>query len=89
LKRPNTPAGVDETAIDRSSFITSVGLGGLFAGGIAVGFGLSNSGEKPMSVPEVCIEVETFISVFVMSIFLNNFPFFQTGQDWHGFSRVS
>jgi hypothetical protein len=89
LKRPNTPAGVDDPAMGRSSFITSVGLGGLFAGGIAVGFGISNSGEKPMSVPEVCIEVETFISVFVMSIFLNNFPFFQTGQDWHGFSRVS
>eukprot|EP00980_Cylindrotheca_fusiformis_P028320 scaffold22592_cov129-Cylindrotheca_fusiformis.AAC.6 len=55
LKRPNAPAGVEEPGMDRSSFLTSAGLVGLFAGGVAVGVGVSNSGEKPLSVPEAKI----------------------------------
>lgn len=67
LKRPNAPAGVDEPGMDRSSFLTSAGLISLFAGGVAVGVGVSNSGEKPMSVPEVCEKDE------VVFIGLSNF----------------
>jgi hypothetical protein len=55
LKTPSTLVSVDEPGMDRSSFLSSAGLVGLFAGGVAVGVGVSSSGEKPMSVPEVCI----------------------------------
>lgn len=52
LKTPST-AAAEEPGMDRSSFLSSAGLVGLFAGGVAVGVGVTSSGEKPISVPEV------------------------------------
>ena len=65
LKTPSA-AAVDP-GMDRSSFLTSAGLVSLFAGGVAVGVGVSGSGEKSsgFSVPEVRL---TEIILFVKSL---------------------